>query len=206
VFRHPVFRRYAPLGFCHYGGMIAIQSLWAGPWLVDVSGASAIESARGLFGLNVGMLLAFLAWGGLVPRLHARGWDTARLIAVGTPLSLLMLAMALVLGPAAGAAVWAGFCVSSTVVSLSLAAVGMAYRQDLAGRALSAYNLLIFAGVFAAQWGLGLTIDGLRSAGWSTVSAYRGAFTGFGLCCLTAYLWFLSHGGRSPETVPRIAP
>ena len=38
VFRHPTFVRFAPIGFFHYGGMIAVQSLWAGPWLVEVSG------------------------------------------------------------------------------------------------------------------------------------------------------------------------
>ena len=32
VVRNPVFLRFVPMGFCHYGGMIAIQSLWAGPW------------------------------------------------------------------------------------------------------------------------------------------------------------------------------
>jgi predicted MFS family arabinose efflux permease len=197
VFRHPVFLRYAPLGFFLYGGMIAVQSLWAGPWLVEVGGATAMESARGLFGLNVAMLCSFFAWGSVAPRLHARGWTAPRLIAAGVPVSLAALALALALGPAAGALVWALFCVSCTVVSLSLPEVGLAYRTELAGRAMSAYNLVVFAGVFALQWGIGLAIDLLRGMGWSTLSAYRGAFALFGACSLAAYVWFAA---RPPRT------
>jgi predicted MFS family arabinose efflux permease len=203
VFRHPTFVRYAPIGFFHYGGMIAVQSLWAGPWMVDVGGASARQSAQGLFGINVAMLVAFMAWGSLVPRLEARGWSPARLIAWGAPVSVSTLVAIVVLGPAAGAALWALFCVTSTVVSLSLPEVGRAFRVELAGRGLSAYNLVVFAGVFALQWGIGIALDVLRDAGWSTASAYRGAFALFAACCVCAYLWFL---GRPPRTSEAARP
>ena len=46
------------------------------------------------------------------------------------------------------AAVWGLFCMSCTVVALSQPAVGQAFPAALAGRALSAYNLVIFVGVF----------------------------------------------------------
>ena len=45
VFRDRTFQRYLPLGFFLYSGMIAVQSLWAGPWLVNVSGRSPAEAA-----------------------------------------------------------------------------------------------------------------------------------------------------------------
>ena len=38
----------------------------------------------------------------------------------------------------------------------------MAFDSRLAGRALSAYNLVIFLGVFVIQWGFGLLVDGLQ--------------------------------------------
>ena len=40
-----------------------------------------------------------------------------------------------------------------------------AFPAALAGRALSAFNLVIFGGVFCIQWGIGLLIDGLRALG-----------------------------------------
>lgn len=190
VLRAPVFATYAPLAFFVYGGMIAVQALWAGPWLVQVAGATPGEAAQGLFVLNVAMLATFFAWGFASPRLHAAGWDSARLIAVGVPLSLAVGAAAVVRGSDAGAWHWALYCTTSTVASLSMQRVGEAYPAALAGRALSAYNLVIFAGVFAAQWGIGVAVDALRAAGWSTVSAYRGAFALWGCCGAASALWF----------------
>ncbi|MEP7099898.1 MAG: MFS transporter [Burkholderiales bacterium] len=191
IWRHPTFVRLAPMGFFHYGGLIAVQSLWAGPWLVEVCGWSAAQAARGLFVINVSMLLSFMAWGSVVPRLYARGWTAQTLIARGAPIGLSALVLALVLGPQAGAWVWVLFCAGSTAVSLSQPAVGLALPAALAGRALSAYNLVIFLGVFTLQWGIGLAIDGLRALGWNTLSAYRGGFALLTACCLFSYVWFL---------------
>jgi predicted MFS family arabinose efflux permease len=196
IWRHPTFSRFAPLGFFHYGGMVAIQSLWAGPWLVRVCGWTAEQAAAGLFGVNLAMLLAFLGWGALVPRLYRSGWSAERLVKGGVPVSLAVLAGAIVLGEAAGAWVWVLFCVSCSVISLSQPAVGQAFPAEVAGRALSAYNLVIFAGIFAVQWGLGLAVDALVWVGVSTVSSFRGAMALLGLCCIMAYLWFLGHDSR----------
>lgn len=194
IWRHAVFRRFAPLAFFHYGGMIAVQTLWAGPWLVRVCRWTPEQAAAGLFVVNLSMLLAFLAWGMAVPRLYRSGWPATRLVRRGVPVSLAVLALALTLGEHATASVWALFCVTASVVSLTQPAVGQAVPTEQAGRALSAYNLLIFAGIFAIQWGLGLVIDALAAAGWSTLSSFRGAFALWGTCALLAYLWFLRNG------------
>ena len=196
VWRNPTFLRFAPLGFVHYGGLIAVQSLWAGPWLVEVCGWTPQQAARGLFAINLAMLVSFMAWGAVVPRLYARGWTAEALVARGAPISIVALLLALALGPDATAWIWVVFCVGCSVVSLSQPAVGLALPAALAGRALSAYNLLIFLGVFAIQWGIGLAIDLLRTWGWGTVSAYRGGFALLAGCYVFAYVWFLRRGER----------
>jgi predicted MFS family arabinose efflux permease len=193
IFRHPTFVRLMPLGLVNNGGLIAVQALWAGPWMTDVAGRSPAEAASGLFFINLSMLLAFLTWGTVMPRLVARGWTAQRLIAFGMPLSIALLALAVFLGPAAGAVLWAAWCVASTFVSLAQPTVGQAFEARLAGRALSAFNLVIFLGVFVVQWGIGLAIDAFIARGFAEVDAYRAAFAGFGACCAMAYLWFLRH-------------
>jgi hypothetical protein len=137
------------------------------------------------------MLFAFLGWGLVMPRLAARGWTTQRLIARGVPISLALLVAVAALGPSAGAGWLAAWCVSCTVVSLSQPTVGQAFGPGLAGRALSAYNLVLFAGVFSVQWGIGLAIDALVLHGWPRVEAYRAAVGGFAAICILSYLWFL---------------
>jgi predicted MFS family arabinose efflux permease len=195
VWRHPYFRRMTPVGFFNYGGMVAIQTLWAVPWMVRVAGYTPVQAATNLFWINVAMLCTFWSWGLLVPRLTQRGIQAQQLIAWGTPLSLLVLGSIVFMGERwAGCSgwLWALFCVSSTFLSLAQPAVGMAFPNELAGRALSAYNLVIFAGVFVVQWGIGLLIDALEALGWSTGGAFRGAMAVFLLFNLASYAYFLA--------------
>jgi predicted MFS family arabinose efflux permease len=191
VFTHRGFVRLVPMGFFHYGGLLALQTLWIGPWLSNVCGWTPQQAALGLFAVNLSMLFTFFAWGMLVPRLYARGWTAQSLIARGLPVSLTVLTIAVVAGARSTATMWALFCVSSTVIALAQPAVGQAFAAHLAGRALSAFNLVIFLGVFSLQWLLGASIDRLRALGWSTESAYQGAFSVLLVGCVGSYLWFL---------------
>jgi len=197
IARHPFFRQMAPIGFVNYGGMVAVQTLWAGPWMVQVAGSSTEQAAFGLFAINLSMLITFWLWGVVGPLLVRRGLSAERLIAWGLPVSLLVLLAIVWLGPRAGWPWWAFFCVSSTLVSLSQPAVAQALPPQAAGRALSAYNLVIFAGIFCVQWAIGLAVDGLSALGWDTVSSYQGAVALLGLSCLAAYGTFLRHYCRS---------
>ncbi len=191
VWRHPYFRKMTPIGFFSYGGMIAVQTLWAGPWMVRVAGYAPLEAATGLFFINVSMLCTFWSWGMLNPWLARKGLSAERLIARGLPLSFLVLAGIILAGPSAGAAAWALFCVTSTFVSLAQPAVGMVFSPALAGRALSAYNLVIFGGVFVLQWGIGLLIDGFGAAGLDVVASFRAAMGVFLVCSMISYGYFM---------------
>jgi MFS family permease len=196
IFRHRYFVRLMPLAFVLYGGLIAVQSLWAGPWLTAVAGRTPEQAAQGLFAINLAMMAAFFAWGMAMPALRRRGVTVNALIAFGVPLPLALLALAVWLGASAGAAVWAAWCVSCTFVSLSQPAVAQAFPAHLAGRALSAFNLVIFSGVFCMQWGIGLSIDALMARGWSQPDALRAAFGLFGVGAAAAYAWFLLWRGE----------
>ncbi len=190
IWRNPYFRQMLPIGFINYGGMVAVQTLWAGPWMVKVALYTPQQAAAGLFGINLSMLCTFWLWGVLNPHLARRGLRPERLIAWGLPLSFVVLAAIVWLGEGAGWELWALFCVTSTFVSLSQPAVALALPPEAAGRALSAYNLAIFGGVFCVQWGIGLLIEALGVFGWSEPVRYRGAIAVFGACCVFAYLAF----------------
>ena len=72
----------------------------------------------------------------------------------------------------------------------------MAFSQALAGRALSAFNLVIFAGVFVVQWGIGLAVDAFGALGLDTVASFQAAMGLFLACNASAYAWFLLRGQR----------
>ena len=194
IWRNRYFWRMTPMGFFSYGGLVAIQTLWAGPWMTQVAGWTPIEAATGLFAINLSMLGTFWAWGWITPGLARRGIRPNRLMTWGMPLNFAAFATLVVVGPQAGS--WAGallslFCVTCTFVSLAQPAVGMAFPSHLAGRALSAYNLVIFAGVFVVQWGIGLLVDLAMTHGLTHVQAYQAAFVAYGVCSFLSWLYFL---------------
>ncbi len=200
IWRSRYFRKMAPVAFFHYGGVIAIQTLWAGPWMVRVAGYSPLEAATGLFWINAAMLLTFWLWGLVNPWLAQQGWSANRLITWGAPLSMGVLALNIAAGADTGWAGWALFCICASVLGLAQPAVGMAFPQALAGRALSGYNLVIFAGVFVMQWGIGLLIDVFRAAGLGETASFQAALTVVLCCCIASYVFFL---GAKADPHPR---
>ena len=199
VWRHPYFRRMVPIGFFSYGGMVAVQTLWAGPWMTRVAGYSPQEAATGLFFINLAMLCTFWGWGLLTPVLFRKGFHVNRLIAWGLPLNFAVLISILIAGNAAGAGALALFCVTCTFVSLAQPAVGMVFPAALSGRALSAYNLVIFLGVFVLQWGIGVGIDVFSAAGASATDAFRATMGVYLACSVASYLYFLwAPAGKTP--------
>jgi MFS family permease len=197
VWAHRYFRSLTPMGFFNYGGLIAMQTLWAGPWMIKVSGYTPLEAATGLFWVNVCMLVTFWLWGWITPTLTKRGLSANRLMTYGVPLNLCVQLYIVCAGADAGALHWALFCISSSFVALAQPAVGMAFPSALAGRALSAYNLVLFLGVFVVQWGMGLMIDGFKAVGYETQQAFQGAMAVFLSCCMLSYMYFLRHKSDS---------
>jgi MFS family permease len=192
IWRSRYFRKMTPLAFFHYGGLVAVQTLWAGPWMVKVAGYTPLEAATGLFYINATMLVTFWSWGMVNPWLSRHGWHATRLIAWGVPLSLAVLAANIAAGPSAGWLGWALFCMSCSVLGLAQPAVGMAFKPSLAGRAMSGYNLMIFSGVFVVQWGIGLLIDVFAAVGLAQVASFQAAMGVLLCCCIASYGYFLS--------------
>ena len=156
ILAHPVFVRSLPLGFFTYGGLIAVQALWAGPWMTQVVGLTANGAAQGLFLINLTMLCSFLAWGVVIPRLLSRGWSQERLIGCGWPAGAMVLLCIVLLGPQASAGWLASWCALTSVIALTQPAVAQAFRTEEVGRALSeiflAARLMVKAAVSTTGW------------------------------------------------------
>ena len=191
VWNNPLFKSLVPMGFFSYGGLFAIQTLWAGPWMIRVSGYTPEESAQGLFIIYLCMLISFLVWGYFVPKFSKNVNDAIRLLKIGAPLNLLVLIIIIYLGPKAGSIHWALFIVSSIFLSLTQPAVGMAFSLSNAGKALTSFNLLIFIGAFFIQWIIGLIIDAGIAFNLSEIDSFKLAMTFVLITSLLSYLFFL---------------
>ena len=78
VWQNKFFKSLVPMGFFNYGGLFAIQTLWAGPWMVKVAGYTPEESANGLFIIYLSLLFSFLTWGYFVPKFSKNVSDAIR--------------------------------------------------------------------------------------------------------------------------------
>ncbi len=149
------------------------------------------ESAQGLFLIYFSMLVSFFFWGYFVPKFSKNIQDAIRLLKFGAPISLIVLAIIIYLGPKAGAIHWAVFIVSSVFLSLTQPAVGMAFSLSNAGKALTSFNLLLFIGAFFMQWIIGLIIDVGMSLNFSEVDSFKLAMSFVLLTSLFSYLFFI---------------
>ena len=191
VWKNKFFISLMPLAFFNYGGVQAIQTLWAGPWMLNVTGYSPLDSATGLFWINITMLFSFMAWGYLLPKLSSFGIDSIRIVKFGLPLSYLVLFIIIIMGQKAGATMFTVFILSSIVLSLTQPAVALSFPQHLAGKSLTSFNVFIHSGTFFVQWGIGVVIDLCGNIGFNTITSYRISFSVFLIFCILSYIFFL---------------
>ncbi|WP_292937180.1 MFS transporter [Noviherbaspirillum sp.] len=180
IFGNPYFRRMALLGTVNHGSFIALQTLWAGPWMITVLGMDKAQTARILFMFNLSLLLAYLLMSWWAPRHVAqhgsRGIPVMRVIIVGLAGTILAQLMMLVTTASWSWILWIVMATCITVGTLVQTEVSLSFPIALAGRANTAYNLLLFVGAFVVQWGVGLLIDMFKTYGASPANAMRLAF------------------------------
>jgi sugar phosphate permease len=203
IFADPYFRRMGMLGLVMQGIFVALQTLWAGSWMVSVLGMSKAESAQALFMLNFVLLLGYLALGWWAPRYVAApgkaGWPVPKVVSIGLAGFLLTQLVMLSTQASWSWLLWLLMALFYTVLTLVQTHVCLTFPVALAGRVSTAYNLLMFIGAFISQWGIGIFIDFFRGLAWSDASAIRGSFA---LCLsvqLVVYLLFVTSKAKARE-------
>ena len=191
IWSNKFFKSAIPLGFFNYGGMYAIQTLWAGPWMVRVTGYSPLESAIGLFWINFIALIGFFVWGYILPKISKYGLNSFKLMKFGLPISYLVFLSIIMIGSKAGAFLLTIYILTSIVLTLSQPAVALSFPKHLAGKSLTSFNFIIFLGTFTMQWGMGLIIDLSKSLGKSEIVSFQISFFVYLLICIFSYLYFI---------------
>lgn len=191
VFSAAPFWRYAAQAAFFTGGFMAVQGLWAVPWLMQVNGYSRGGAAAHLVALNLGMLGGQFAIGALATRLASRGLTPPRMMGMGLALVMAIEALIILrLGPTLPLWLAYGFCAATSAQVYGV--VTGQFSLTLSGRVSTAVNLMVFAGAFGVQWGLGGLIDGLGAAGLGPAAALTASFAlllGLQAASLVAVLW-----------------
>lgn len=191
IFSSMVFWRAAPWATLSQATFMALQSLWAGPWLRDVAGLDRGPLATVLFGTAAAMVSGYLFMGVVAERLSRTGIRPMTVAGAGMTLFMFCQAAILLEWRLPPMLLWVVFGFSGTSGILVYADLSQRFPAELAGRANTGLNLLVFIAAFCAQWGVGAVIDQ-----WpNTLTGYapEGYRAGFGLLLVLqtlAALWF----------------
>ena len=190
IYGNRVFWRFAPQGCVIVGGFMAIQGLWAVPWLMEVNGATRGDAAGVLFLMSLAMLVGFLFVATCSTRLARRGITPMVLLRVGMGLAL-VAELAILLGLAEPGWLWPLLGVSFSLGNIAYSQLTAAFPVALSGRVNTALNLLVFVGAFGLQWGIGAAVDGFVASGMGRAEAFRSTLGGLLVAQVFAFLWFL---------------
>lgn len=176
IFVSPIFWRFAPQAALFGGGLMAMQSLWSIPFLIEVAGFDRTAAAEHLMAINFGMLAGQLSIAAVATRLVRLGITPLLMMHVGLTLCI-VIEMAIVVGKGGNFALWFGWGLAGATSAQVYGVVAGYFASAVSGRASTAINLMAFIGAFGVQWGYGGLIDLLLAAGVTPAGAHR---TGFG--------------------------
>jgi predicted MFS family arabinose efflux permease len=193
IYRDRVFWKLAPLLATTAGAHIAIQTLWAGPWLRDVAGLDRIGVANYLMAMAVAFLVGILLSGAVADWFVRRGVDLLTVM-LGFLALFFCAQLAIVLEwTSLNLPMWVVFGMTGQVAVLAYPWLSSYFGVALSGRANTAVNLLLFLTAFGAQYAIGAIIDlfpPTESGGYEP-RGYQVGFGVFFIAQLLALLWYV---------------
>ncbi|MDD5334946.1 MAG: MFS transporter [Rhodoferax sp.] len=190
IFGNRIFWRFAPQGCLISGGFMAIQGLWAVPWLMEVNGATRSAAAGVLFLMGLAMLTGFVFVATCSGWLARHKIAPMLLLTAGMSLGLLV-ELAIILDLARPTWLWPLLGLSFSLSNIAYSQLTAAFPITISGRVNTALNLMVFIGAFGLQWGIGAAVDAFTVGGMERAQAFRLTFALLLAVQGFAFAWFL---------------
>jgi len=148
--------------FVRYGTHAALQTLWAGPLLMEAMGFSPVEAGNILLAMNLGLILGGPLWGAVSDRV----FKTPKWVVAGGLLMLALITFGMrALPPGTSvlvaAAIFLAFGIASASGMHVYAHIKSLVPKDMAGAAMSGTNFFTMMGPAVFLQGLGIVMQGL---------------------------------------------
>jgi MFS family permease len=148
--------------FVRYGTHAALQTLWAGPLLMEAMGFLPVQAGNILLMMNIGLILGGPLWGAVSDRIFA----TPKWVIAGGLLMLALITSILRALPPGTSAFVAGatflaFGIASASGMHVYAHIKALVPKDMAGAAMSGTNIFTMMGPAVFLQGLGIAMQGL---------------------------------------------
>jgi MFS family permease len=190
ILKSSVFWTYAPMTASGLGGFVALQGLWAVPWLMDVSGETRDGAAFHMLLTTVAMVCGWLATATLVDPLRRLGVSPGQFMTICNLIGLLLMGC-LWLGVGDTRLIWFLRGVFYAVGNIAFADLTARFAPTLAGRVNTALNFCTFMGAFGVQIGYGILLNSLTQSGWTLVQSHQVAFGILAVLQGAGLFWYL---------------
>ena len=204
VFTDPTFLRLAPLATLSQASFLAIQGLWAGPWLNHVSGLDRATTAKVLFAIASSMVAGFILIGFIAERLHRLDMKVTTTSVIAMALFMVIQGILVFTPSQQPFLTWMAFGFLGTSGIVAYSGLSQHFPARLSGRVTTSLNLLVFVTAFLAQWYIGIVIDYI-SAKLNTTFSPVGFKVGFGSLLLLEFvclLWYMFPRKPSVAKIP----
>jgi predicted MFS family arabinose efflux permease len=147
--------------FVRYGTHAALQTLWAGPLLMEALGFSPVQAGNILLAMNMGLILGGPLWGAASDRV----FKTPKWVVAGGLLMLALITFGLRALPPGTSVLIAGaiffaFGIASASGMHVYAHIKVLVPKDMAGAAMSGTNFFTMMGPAVFLQGLGIVMQG----------------------------------------------
>ncbi len=190
LLKHPTMLRIIPTTVFFSGGFVALQSLWVGPWFTDVLNLSTSQAAQALLYFNAALLVAYLLMSFVSPKLDKMGFNLARQTRFGLVWFVSCMALVLLWRNESAWLAWLILAPGVPAVILMQTQTALMFPKAIAGRVLTTFNLVMFTGAFAVQWGVGLLADGFIGLGSDRETGLWLSFAVLLMFQLASLWWF----------------
>ena len=148
--------------FVRYGTHAALQTLWAGPLLMEVLRFSPVQAGNILMAMNIGLIVGGPMWGAVSDRV----FKTPKWVVAGGLLMLALITFGLrALPPGTSSfvagAIFLAFGLASASGMHVYAHIKALVPKDMAGAAMSGTNIFTMMGPAVFLQGLGIAMQGL---------------------------------------------
>lgn len=191
IIRNHFFLRLLPIGAISLGGFMAIQTLWLGPWLINVMGHTSDSAADIIFWFNTSLLVAYMANTLFLPKFQKIGINTLLYVKLMAGASIFLQFFAFISITRWSLFFWYLYAATSAAYVLAHSLVISSFPKFLSGRVSTTFNIAIFVGAALIQWGIGVLIDVGEIFHLSKKDSFGLSMGIFLAIQLIGFIWFL---------------
>jgi MFS family permease len=147
--------------FVRYGTHAALQTLWAGPLLMESLGFSPVQTGNILLVMNLGLILGGPLWGAVSDRFQTPKWVIAGGLLLLAAITFVLKGLPPGTSELAAGAVFLCFGLASASGMHVYAHIKALVPKEMAGAAMSGTNFFTMMGPAVFLQGLGIAMQGL---------------------------------------------